>query len=134
MHPFSTPQKHQKTVRFSDIFRGVVKGYILNECVKTHLEKIILLTIEVVTSWEASARRVEYIFNYIFWILNHFKMKIGHLIDRVMGNVFLKNFAQFGGLHPKPMSFFVYQSNVINQKLTLKNLFFHSFESAQWDY
>ena len=51
-------------------------------------------------------------------------MKIGHLIDRVMGNVFLKNFAQFGGLHPKPMSFFVYQSNVINQKLTLKNLCF----------
>ena len=31
-------------------------------------------------------------------------MKIGHLIDRVMGNVFFLNFAQFGGLHPKPMS------------------------------
>ena len=26
MHPFSTPWKHQKTVRFSDIFRGWRKG------------------------------------------------------------------------------------------------------------
>ena len=26
MHPFSTPWKHQKTVRFSDIFRGWKKG------------------------------------------------------------------------------------------------------------
>ena len=26
MHPFSTPWKHQKTLRFSDIFRGQKKG------------------------------------------------------------------------------------------------------------
>ena len=33
MHPFSTPWKHQKTERFSDIFRGVEKGCIGNEWV-----------------------------------------------------------------------------------------------------
>ena len=26
MHPFSTPWKHQKTVRFSEVFEGVEKG------------------------------------------------------------------------------------------------------------
>ena len=26
MHPFSTPLKHQKTVWFSDVFRGLKKG------------------------------------------------------------------------------------------------------------
>ena len=29
--PFHTPWKHQKTVRFSDVFRGVEKGYIGSE-------------------------------------------------------------------------------------------------------
>ena len=26
MHPFSTPWKHQKILRFSDVFRGLKKG------------------------------------------------------------------------------------------------------------
>ena len=34
MHSFSTPWKHQKTVKFSDVFRGVEKGCIGNERVK----------------------------------------------------------------------------------------------------
>ena len=28
VHPFSTPWKHQNTLRFSDVFRGVEKGCI----------------------------------------------------------------------------------------------------------
>ena len=34
MHPFSTPLKNQKSVRFSDVFRGERKGCIGNEWVK----------------------------------------------------------------------------------------------------
>ena len=34
MLPFSTPWKHQKTLRFSDVFRGAEKGCIRNEWVK----------------------------------------------------------------------------------------------------
>ena len=41
-----------------------------------------------------------------------------------MGNTFIKSFPQFGRLGPKSMSFFVYQSTVINQKLTFKNLWY----------
>ena len=33
MHPFSVPWKHQKTLRFSDVFREVEKGCIGNEWV-----------------------------------------------------------------------------------------------------
>ena len=33
MHPFSTPWKHQKTLRFSDVFNGVQKGCIGKEWV-----------------------------------------------------------------------------------------------------
>ena len=51
-------------------------------------------------------------------------MKLGQLIDIVMGNIFLKGFAQFGEVGPKSKSFFVCQSTVINQKLTLKNLYY----------
>ena len=53
-------------------------------------------------------------------------MKPGQVIDIVMGNTFLKSFAQFGRLGPKFKCFFVYQSTVINQKLTLKNLWYFS--------
>ena len=35
MHFFSTPWKHQKTVRFSDIFKGVEKGRIGNKWVNS---------------------------------------------------------------------------------------------------
>ena len=31
MYPFSIPWKHQKTLRFSDVFRGVEKGCIWNK-------------------------------------------------------------------------------------------------------
>ena len=34
VNPFSTPWKHQKTVRFSDVFRGVEKGCIRSEWIK----------------------------------------------------------------------------------------------------
>ena len=34
MHPFSTPWKHQKTLRFSDAFRSVEKEWIGNKWVK----------------------------------------------------------------------------------------------------
>ena len=34
MHPFSTPWKDEKTVRFSDVFGGVEKGCIGNKWVK----------------------------------------------------------------------------------------------------
>ena len=51
-------------------------------------------------------------------------MKPGQIRDIVMGNAFLKSFSQFGGLGPKSMCFFVYQSTVINQKLTFKNLWY----------
>ena len=37
VHPFSTPLKHQKTLRFSGIFRGVEKGFIGNEWVNIWL-------------------------------------------------------------------------------------------------
>ena len=33
MHPISTRWKHQKTLRFSDVFRGLEKGCIGNKCV-----------------------------------------------------------------------------------------------------
>ena len=33
MHPFSIPLKHQKTVRFYDIFGGIEKGCIGNKWV-----------------------------------------------------------------------------------------------------
>ena len=56
--------------------------------------------------------------------VNHFGMKPSQIIDIVMGNTFLKSFAQLGGLGPKSMSFFVYQSTMINQKLTFKNLWY----------
>ena len=38
MHPFSTPLKNQKTVRFSDVFRGKRNGALRNKwahCVKS---------------------------------------------------------------------------------------------------
>ena len=35
MYPFSTPWKHQKTVRFSDFFNGVEKGCIGNKWVNS---------------------------------------------------------------------------------------------------
>ena len=35
LHPFSTPWKHQKTVTFCDVFRGVEKGCIENELVNS---------------------------------------------------------------------------------------------------
>ena len=50
-------------------------------------------------------------------------MELGQLIDIVMGNIFQKDFEQFGELDPKYMSFFAYQSTMINQKLTLKKTF-----------
>ena len=34
MYPFSTPWKHQKNLRLSDVFRRVEKGCIENEWVK----------------------------------------------------------------------------------------------------
>ena len=35
MHPVSTPSKHQKTVTFSDVFRGQRKGALeTNELIK----------------------------------------------------------------------------------------------------
>ena len=50
-------------------------------------------------------------------------MELGQLIDIVMGNIFQKDLAQFGELGPKSISFFVYQSTAINQKLTLNKTF-----------
>ena len=50
-------------------------------------------------------------------------MELGQLIDIVMGNIFQKDFEQFGELGPKYMSFFAYQSTMINQKLTLNKIF-----------
>ena len=44
MHPFSTLWKHQKTVRFSDIFRGVEKGCTGNEWVNKYMHSIFFLT------------------------------------------------------------------------------------------
>ena len=39
MHPFSTPWKHQKTVRFSAVFSVVEKGCIGNKWVNVHLKR-----------------------------------------------------------------------------------------------
>ena len=39
MHPFSKPWKHQKTLRFSDVFRGAEKGCIGKKWVKTTCER-----------------------------------------------------------------------------------------------
>ena len=49
MDPFSTPRKHQKTLRFSDIFRGVEKGCTGNKLVnvlKTQYETCLTFTLQ----------------------------------------------------------------------------------------
>ena len=45
MHPFSTPWKHKKTVRFSDVFRGVEKVCIGNEGVNGAINVRVVLCI-----------------------------------------------------------------------------------------
>ena len=46
-HPFSTPWKHQKTVRFSNVFRGYKKGALGTNVLKTHY---------LLLMWSASLR------------------------------------------------------------------------------
>ena len=41
MHPFSTPWKYQKIVRFSDFFQGVQKGCTGNKWVNTDSKQVI---------------------------------------------------------------------------------------------
>ena len=54
MHPFSTPWKHQKTVRFSDVFRGQRKGALGTNGLRKYLEEIasLLCAIDkIVNEW-----------------------------------------------------------------------------------
>lgn len=54
-------------------------------------------------SWQALAFEVEYMFEYILWIINHFAVKLGQIINKVMGNI-------FGELDPNSKPFFIYQN------------------------
>ena len=45
------------------------------------------------TSWSVLVEEVEYNFNYIFWILYHLVMKLGQLINKVIGMGMGKHFA-----------------------------------------
>ena len=51
-------------------------------------------TMKVLGSWWISAEHVEYIFKNILWIVNHLVIKLGQLIDLVMGSNFRKTFAR----------------------------------------
>ena len=71
-------------------------------------------TSKVVTSWCVLAHEVEYIFEFIFWIVNHLIMKLGKLPH--MGNIFKKYFAWFVGLGPKSRPLIIYQPTTIYRK------------------
>ena len=51
-------------------------------------------------------------------------MKLGQLIAIVMNNISWKNSTWLGGLGPKSRYVFLYQPNVINQKLNMMILWF----------
>ena len=72
----------------------------------------ILSTSKVLSSWTVLAQNVEYISEYIFWIMKHFVLKLGSLINIVMGITF----AWFDRLYPKGRSFLIYKPSTIDQK------------------
>ena len=53
---------------------------------------------KVVTSWWILSQEGKNIFEYISWIINHFVMKLGQLIDIVKDNNLKKIFAWLGEL------------------------------------
>lgn len=60
-----------------------------------------------------------------FWIvLSHLVMKLEHLIDISMSNIFSKYFAWFWNFKP----FLIYQPTVNNQKPIMMGWWFYSFE------
>ena len=69
MHPFSTPWKHQKTLRFSDVFRGRERVHWEREL------KIIIAEAEDVTSEiDRQLRRIKKIIqNHPLKVLSKFR-------------------------------------------------------------
>ena len=57
--------------------------------------------------------KVEYIFEYNFWIMNHFVRKCDQVKDLVKCIIFKKYFAWFGGLYPKSRPILIYQTNTL---------------------
>ena len=89
-------------------------------------------TSKVVTSWWVLMQEVQYVFEHIFWIVNHLFMKLIQLIDTVQGN--------FSGniLHDledwvfSPGHFLIYQPNSINQKPNIMGLCFIKNSFMVW--
>ena len=69
------------------------------------------------------AYEVDYIFEFIFWVVNYLVKRLSQLTDMVMGNVFRKYFLGFEELAPKPRPFLIYQPTAINQKQIMKKFF-----------
>lgn len=53
--------------------------------------------------WRNEEYEVEYGFEYIFWMADHFVIKLVQLLNIVMGNILRKYFVWFGGLGPKSL-------------------------------
>ena len=80
---------------------------------------------KIVASGWVLAMKVEYVFEYVFWIrATYLVMKLDHLIDIVIGNIFRKYFAWLEILGSKRFSFFFYQPTAINRKLVMMILCF----------
>ena len=79
-------------------------------------------TFKILTSWWVLTHELKYIFEYIFAITNQLVMKIGQLVDLVMGNIFRKYFAWFGELGSKSRPFLIYHNQKpINMSLRFLN-------------
>ena len=65
------------------------------------------------------------VFNTIMsWIINHWVMKLGQLMDIVNGNIFKKYFAWFNWLGSKSRGFLIYHPTAITQKSAMMSFWF----------
>lgn len=87
------------------------------------------LTSKALTSWWELTHEVENIFEYIFWILNCFVMKLWQQ-DLVTRKVFREDFAWYGGLALKARPILVYKPTTINKKPILMSLWYFNFSKV----
>ena len=93
------PQKSEKIKIYVNFFSsfGIREGKIKNFFIslKSYVQFSMLQTIpstsKTVTSWWLLPYETEYIVEYTFWILNHLVVKLGQLIDKKSGEIFLEN-------------------------------------------
>ena len=96
--------------------------YVLNHCINIESCDVIMRI----------SHNVEYIFEYIFWIVNHWIMKLGQLIVIVTGNNFITCFAWFGKLGPKSRLSLVYQPTTSKIQLWWDAVFYSVVVHWEW--